>query len=235
MCGKCTVQATWQQVVDFSQPLTGEGDGCDEEGAAAVAARSIRTASAACCRSSSGMRRSERDGSCQRAGGFPDPKDWRWPKPHARAETIDEPRTFRDAFNDGQRGVVVIETFNEVEEATKPSGARVTQQWTINPGDGQQRGFAFIWRRFEIADLPAPMLACVVVTVPANELIRRTIKSGEGNPRMPAILEDFQVWATWLGGTGDDPVAAKALLKTMEGVTWAAEPEPKKLRAPRRP
>lgn len=59
-----------------------------------------------------------------------------------------------------------------------------------HPGDGQPRGFAFIWRRFEIADLPAPMLACVMVTMPANEVIRRTIKSGEADPRMPAILEN---------------------------------------------
>ena len=30
MCGKFTAQATWQQVVDFSQPLTGEGGGDGE-------------------------------------------------------------------------------------------------------------------------------------------------------------------------------------------------------------
>jgi len=33
-------------------------------------------------------------------------------------------------------------------------------------------------------------LVCVAVTVLANELIRRTIKSQEEDPRMPAILED---------------------------------------------
>jgi hypothetical protein len=33
--------------------------------------------------------------------------------------------------------------------------------------------------------------------VPANELIRRTIKSQEDDPRMPAILED-DAWSTWL-------------------------------------
>jgi hypothetical protein len=27
MCGKFTAQTTWLQVVDFSQPLTGEGGG----------------------------------------------------------------------------------------------------------------------------------------------------------------------------------------------------------------
>ncbi len=60
------------------------------------------------------------------------------------------------------------------------------------------------------------------------------IKSAEDDPRMPAILEDFAAWSTWLGESGNDPVAAKALLKTMEGVTWSAAPEPKKPRAPRK-
>ena len=115
-----------------------------------------------------------------------------------------------------------------------PSGAKATQQWTVIPGEGQPRSFVFIGRRFQIADLPAPMLACVMVTLPVNELIRRTIKSQEEDPRMPAILENFDVWSTWLRENGNDPVAAKALLKTMEGVTWTAAPEPKKPRATRK-
>jgi hypothetical protein len=40
-------------------------------------------------------------------------------------------------------------------------------------------------------------------------LARRTIKAKEEDPRMPAILEDFDVWATWLGETGNDPVAPR--------------------------
>ena len=73
------------------------------------------------------------------------------------------------------------------------------------------------------------MLACVMVTVPANELIRRTVKSREDDPRMPAILED-DAWSNWLGEEGATPAAAKAVLKTMEGVNWTAAPEPKKSR-----
>ena len=71
-----------------------------------------------------------------------------------------------------------------------------------------------------------------MATVPANELIRRTIKSGEGDPRMPAILEDGDpAWSTWLGENGADAMAAKALLRTMEGVDWTSAPEPPKPRA----
>jgi putative SOS response-associated peptidase YedK len=166
--------------------------------------------------------------------GFPDPRDWRRPRPiHARSETIDGKEPFRTPFHAGQRGIVVFRTFNEGEEVVKPSGRTETRQWTIDPRDGQPRGFAFVWRRFEISDLPAPMLACVLATVPANELIRRTIKSQEDDPRMPAILED-DAWSTWLGEGDATPATAKAVLRTMEGVNWQAAPEPKKPR-PRKP
>ncbi len=168
--------------------------------------------------------------------GFPHPKDWRRPQPiHARAETIEVREAFRKAFQDGQRGIVIFKTFNEGEEIEKPSGKTETKQWTINPQDGQGRGFAFIWRRFEIPDLPAPLLASVMVTVPANELIRRSIKPREDDPRMPAILEDEQAWETWLGERSAETADVKSVLKTMEGVSWTAAPEPKKPRAPRKP
>ena len=162
--------------------------------------------------------------------GFPDPWDWRRPRPiHARSETIDSKEPFRTPFHAGQRGIVVFRTFNEGEEVVKPSGRTETRQWTVDPQDGQPRGFAFVWQRFEIADLPVPMLACVMATVPANALIRRTVKAAEEDPRMPAILEDA-AWSSWLGEDGAAPADAKALLKTMEGVNWQAALEPKKPR-----
>ena len=39
-------------------------------------------------------------------------------------------------------------------EVTKPSSKTETRQWTVDPQDGRPRGFAFIWRRFEIPVLP---------------------------------------------------------------------------------
>ncbi len=163
--------------------------------------------------------------------GFPDPRDWRRPRPiHARSETVDIKEPFRTPFHAGQRGIVVFRTFNEGEEFVKPSGKTETRQWTIDPKDGLPRGFAFVWQRFEISDLPAPMLACVMATVSANELIRRSIKSREDEPRMPAILND-DAWSAWLGEIDATPAAAKALLKTMEGVNWQAAPEPRNPRA----
>ena len=93
---------------------------------------------------------------------------------------IDEKPTFADAFREGQRGIVVMHTFNEGLEL--PNGK--TEQWTIDPGDGIPRGFAFLWRRFDLPGMPLPLYACVMVTVTASKLIMPITN------RMPAILED---------------------------------------------
>src|SRR6187402_219803 len=70
--------------------------------------------------------------------GFPDPQDWRRPRPiHARAETIDSVPAFATAFRDGQRGIVLVESFNEAPE----SGA----QHIVTPAG--PIGIAFVWRR----------------------------------------------------------------------------------------
>jgi putative SOS response-associated peptidase YedK len=135
--------------------------------------------------------------------GFPDPQDWRRPRPiHARAETVDTVPAFAQAFRDGQRGIVLVESFNEAPE----SGA----QHIVMPAG--PIGIAFVWRRFEIGG--SPLLACVMVTVEANRLL-------EGLPtdRMPAVLAP-EDWATWLGEDDAAPAAAKACLKTVEDVRW---------------
>ena len=55
------------------------------------------------------------------------------------------------------------------------------------------------------------------MAVGAGALIQRTLKAREKDPRMPAILED-DAWSTWLGEDNAPPTAAKAVLKTMNGV-----------------
>ena len=78
-----------------------------------------------------------------------------------------------------------------------------------------------------------PLLFRGTATVPANELIRRSIEPLGDEPRMPAILENFDVWAAWLGEDNTTPTAAKSLLEAMEGVNWSTAPEPKRPRPPR--
>lgn len=232
MCGKFTALSSWSEVVDFSQALTesgGVGRGGDEGGNDEIVTYRVGGLLPVIVWDAETRARRV----VMMRWGFPDPRDWRRPRPiHARSETIDAKEPFRTPFHAARRGIVVFRTFNEGEEVARPSGRTETRQWTVDPRDGRPRGFAFVWRRFEIPDLPVPMLACVMATVPANELIRRTIKSREDDPRMPAILDD-DAWSTWLGEGGATSAAAKAVLKTMEGVNWQAAPEPKKPR-PRR-
>lgn len=233
MCGKFTAQASWREVVAFSQPLTGEG-GAGGEGDAGddeIVTYRVGAAVPVIVWDAEAERRRV----VPMRWGFPDPRDWRRPRPiHARSETIDQKEPFRTPFHAGQRGIVVFRTFNEGEEITKPSGATATKQWTIDPRDGRPRGFAFVWRRYAIEGQPAPLPFCVMATVPANELIRRTIKGAEEDPRMPAILDEGEpTWSTWLGEGGTAPDAARSLLRTMEGVNWTAAPEPPKPRNPR--
>jgi putative SOS response-associated peptidase YedK len=140
--------------------------------------------------------------------GFPDPQDWRRPRPiHARAETIDSVPAFAQAFRDGQRGIVLVESFNEAPE----SGA----QHIVTPAG--PIGLAFVWKRFEIGG--APMLACVMVTVAANRLLQ-----GLPTDRMPAVLAP-EDWATWLGEDEASSDAAKACLRTVEDVRWTMTKE----------
>ena len=71
------------------------------------------------------------------------------------------------------------------------------------------------------------MLACVMVTVPASEMIRRTIMANQDDPRMPAILEE-EDWSEWLGEKPASIDNLKDVLRTMEGVSWKLAPEPRK-------
>jgi putative SOS response-associated peptidase YedK len=150
--------------------------------------------------------------------GFPHPQDWKRPQPiHARAETVDTTRAFAGAFRDGQRGIVIVETFNEAPE----SGAR----HVITPAGAI--GIAFVWRRFEIAG-QQPMFACVMVTVAANSLL-----SGLPTDRMPAILSPDD-WAIWLGEEPASLEDVKACLKTVDDVRWTMTPEERAKSARRR-
>ena len=244
MCGKFTALASWREVVAFSQPLSDRAAGAspaDRDGVAASGEDGGSNDGIVTYRVGGPLPVIVWDAVAQirrtvpMRWGFPGPKDWRRPQPiHARSETIDVREPFRTPFKASPpgRGIVVFRTFNEGEEVLSSTGRPQTRQWTVDPQDGQPRGFAFVWRRFESPELPAPMLACVMATVPANDLIRRTIKSQEHDPRMPAILED-DAWSIWLGEAEAPVSAVKATLRTMEGVNWTAALEPKAPRKPR--
>ena len=210
MCGKFTAMASWSQVVAFSQPLTAaRPDDRD------VTFRVMSNLPVIVWNRMTGKRQV-----VPMRWGFPHPKDWKRPQPiHARAETIETTKAFAGAFLDGQRGIVIVKSFNEAPE----SG----QQHTITPGEAL--GIAFVWRRFEIAQLASIMPACVMVTVPANALIA-TLPTD----RMPAVLRP-EDWAIWLGEEPASHDRIKACLKTVEDVRWTMTPEEKKARPRAKP
>jgi putative SOS response-associated peptidase YedK len=215
MCGKFTAMASWAQVVAFSQPLTAdrfekkESNQEDRE----VTLRVMNTLPVIAWDQQTGQRRV-----VPMRWGFPHPKDWRRPQPiHARSETIETTKAFASAFQDGQRGIVLMKTFNEAPDVEGP-----TIQHTITPGDEKGLAAAFVWRRFDIADIPVPMYACVLVTVPANKLI-----STLPTDRMPAFLA-AEDWGKWLGEEEASVDELKACLRTAEGERWTMTKEERK-------
>ena len=203
MCGKFTTKASWTEIVDlaFAQPA----DPGDED--RILTFRVMDILPVITWDAERGMRRLG-----MMRWGFPHPQDFKRPQPiHARAETADTVPAFAEAFRDGQRGIVLVNSFNE---APDKGGQHV-----ITPAS--PIGIAFVWRRFDIVGQPDPLFACVMVTVPANQLL-----TGLPTDRMPAVLAP-EDWETWLSGS---PGAAKACLKTVNDVCWTMAPEQRKAR-----
>jgi putative SOS response-associated peptidase YedK len=195
MCGKFTTKADWKEIFDLAhaQPA--------QDGDEIQTFRVMNNLRVITWDSALGLRRIG-----IMRWGFPHPQDFRRPQPiHARGETVDSVPAFAQAFRDGQRGIVLVNSFNEAPD----SGA----QHVITPG--QAIGIAFVWRRFEIAGQP-DLYACVMVTMPANSLL-----TGLPTDRMPAVLAAGD-WEIWLTGP---PAAAKACLKTVDDVRWTMAPE----------
>jgi putative SOS response-associated peptidase YedK len=193
MCGKFTAKASWTEIVDLAWQDAPEDDRILTYRVMGAVPLIVQSGNA---RRIVAMR-----------WGFPHPKDWRRPQPiHARGETIDQLPAFAQAFRDGQRGIVLVESFNEAPE----SG----EQHTVMPAG--PIGIAFLWRQFRVAETPDPFFACVMVTVPANQLL-----TGLPTDRMPAVLAQ-EDWDAWLNGS---PEAAQACLKTVEDVRWTMSRE----------
>jgi len=200
MCGKFTTKATWTDITNYiDRPLdTGDYD-------PTVKLRVMDDLPVI-------VRDADERHVLPMRWGFPSPRDWRRPQPiHARAETIDSLPTFADAFRDGQRGIVLMQTFNEA-----PDVEGITRQHIVTP-DTAPLAAAVLWRRFDVGG--SPFFACVLVTVPANPLLL-----GLPTDRMPAFLSPDD-WADWLGEDGATPDDAKAVLKTTPGARWTMTPE----------
>ena len=138
---------------------------------------------------------------------------------HARAETIEEKPTYRDAFFN-RRGLVIVRTFNEGKEITPTK----TEQHVITPRDGKPLAIAVIWERWR----KLPLESFAMVTTAANALI------GTITDRMPAVIAP-EHWGRWLGEEPASVDELKAILKPFEG-DWDMEAAARaKSSAPKKP
>jgi putative SOS response-associated peptidase YedK len=119
---------------------------------------------------------------------------------HARAETIEQRPTFREAFFK-RRGLVVVNTFNEGKEIT-PSK---TEQYVVTLNGRAATAIAVIWERWSVPNTPA-LETFAMVTVAANTVI------GTITDRMPALVAD-EDWAKWLGEAPASVDELKAMLR----------------------
>jgi putative SOS response-associated peptidase YedK len=214
MCGKFTAMASWADVVDFSDAFTSTEGGSDNDRETGF--RVMGQLNVIIWDAEAKKRRT-----VPMRWGYPRRGNWRSPDPiHARSETIDSKPTFATAFIAGQRGIILVKTFNE----GKQIAPTVTEQHTIKLGEDRAGAIAVLFDQFSIPELPAPLLACVMVTVPANALIRTLTTEHAESDRMPAFLSKDD-WATWLGEDCVSPEKAKACLRTVEGINWTMTKE----------
>lgn len=133
---------------------------------------------------------------------------------HARAETIEEKRTYRDAFFN-RRGLVVVRSFNEGKEISSSK----TEQHVITDRGGKPIAIAVIWEVWKNAPATMKLESFAMVTTAANALIS-TITD-----RMPAVIAEKD-WPLWLGEVPASVDALKAILKPYEG-NWDMEAAPR--------
>ena len=136
---------------------------------------------------------------------------------HARAETLEQKPTFRDAFFE-RRGLLVVNTFNEGKEITP----RKTEQHVVTLRARKATAIAVIWERWEGGAPLPPLETFAMVTVPANAVI------GTITDRMPALIADAD-WAKWLGEEPATVDELKAVLKPSDlpmDMEKAGEPPP---------
>jgi putative SOS response-associated peptidase YedK len=103
----------------------------------------------------------------------------------ARVETVATKPGFRDAWQRGQRCLVIADGFYEWRKPDQ-------QPFFVSLGDRQPMTFAGLWDRWKPKDGGAPVMSCTIITTQANDLVRSI------HERMPVIIGS-QDWARWLG------------------------------------
>lgn len=131
---------------------------------------------------------------------------------NARAETVAEKPSFRDAYR-RRRCLIPADGFYEWQK--RPGG--VKQPYRITLRHQQSFAFAGLWECWEKAFDGMPVQSCAIITTEANDSLRPI------HGRMPVILNTANHDA-WLDADGHDGAEVAAFLRPYRSEAIAASP-----------
>jgi putative SOS response-associated peptidase YedK len=139
---------------------------------------------------------------------------------NARAETLAEKSSFRDAFK-RRRCLVLADGWYEWQVA--PGGK---QPWFIRMRDARPMAFAGLWERWKDPANGATLESCTIVTTDAAESIRRI------HDRMPVVLAQSD-WDRWMDTAFSDTDKLSELLRPFEPKALQSWPVSRQVNAPK--
>ena len=116
---------------------------------------------------------------------------------NARIETLETAPSYREPWQRGQRCLQVASGFYEWHLDARGRKA----PYFVHLAAQDVFAFAALWERSRKAD-GSVIESCVLITMPANALLREVHNAGANPYRMPAILRE-QDHEAWLHGTRD--------------------------------
>ncbi len=118
---------------------------------------------------------------------------------NAKAETIANTASFRGAWGEGRRCLVVTDGFYEWRKGDK-------QPFAIARAKGKLTVMAGLWESWSSRETGETILSCTIITTNSNSLLAPL------HHRMPVILAESD-WPQWLGEAPASAQVLHALLK----------------------
>jgi putative SOS response-associated peptidase YedK len=139
---------------------------------------------------------------------------------NARAESVAEKPSFRDAFRK-RRCLVLADGWYEWQVA--PGGK---QPWFVRMKDARPFAFAGLWERWKDPADGALLESCTIVTTDASASIRKI------HERMPVVLA-AQDWDRWLDPAYSEADNLQQLLKPFDPGSLEAWPVSRRVNTPK--
>jgi putative SOS response-associated peptidase YedK len=114
---------------------------------------------------------------------------------NARAETLTEKPSFRDAFHK-RRCLILADGFYEWQKPA--SGRGKSQPYYFKRKDGKPFAFAGLWEVWQPLTESEPVKTCTIITTQANAVVSSV------HERMPVMLDRKKAWVWLDGGKGVD-------------------------------